>query len=388
MDTAQLSETSGEPHWYKYVGITLAMLSGIFIGCSFIFKKKGLIDTKSLHGELGDGHAYLNSRMWWSGLILMALGEVFNFVAYAFSPAILVTPLGAISVVVSAILSSIFLDEQLNYSGKIGCAQCIIGAILIVIHAPESNSSNTIPEFFGYVGSPGFIVYAVCVACVVYYLVYHVAPVEGEKNPLVYIAICSLVGSFLVLSCQGFGSSIAYTFGHWEEGNQFLEWPIYPLICFIVYTVMVQIHFLNKALNKFSTAIVTPVYYVTFTTSTLVSSAVLFKGFTVDSTQQGVTLVMGFVVIVGGVALLFEYNDSVVKGEQLQRERAESEGRPYVIAEGDDFDGDDEEEDEKAGEMAGTEYDRTGKLEQGLKKGGSGLSRREVLKSSSTAGDM
>ncbi|KAJ3379176.1 hypothetical protein HDU80_002555, partial [Chytriomyces hyalinus] len=168
MDTAKPSET-GEPHWYKAVGITLAMLSGLFIGCSFIFKKKGLIDTKSLHGELGDGHAYLNSRMWWSGLILMALGEVFNFVAYAFSPAILVTPLGAISVVVStadtayhmnthttrsAILSSIFLDEQLNYSGKIGCAQCIIGAILIVIHAPESNSSNTIPEFFGYVGSP------------------------------------------------------------------------------------------------------------------------------------------------------------------------------------------------------------------------------------------
>ncbi|KAJ3381753.1 hypothetical protein HDU80_001707 [Chytriomyces hyalinus] len=387
MDTAKPAET-GEPHWYKAVGITLAMLSGLFIGCSFIFKKKGLIDTKSLHGELGDGHAYLNSRMWWSGLILMALGEVFNFVAYAFSPAILVTPLGAISVVVSAILSSIFLDEQLNYSGKIGCAQCIIGAILIVIHAPESNSSNTIPEFFGYVGSPGFIFYAVCVGCVVYYLVYHVAPVEGEKNPLVYIAICSLVGSFLVLSCQGFGSSIAYTFGHWEEDNQFLEWPIYPLILFIIYTVMIQIHFLNKALNKFSTAIVTPVYYVTFTTSTLVSSAVLFRGFTVDSTQHGVTLVMGFVVIVGGVALLFEYNDSVVK-EQLKRERAESEGRPYVISDGDDFEGDEEEDEEgKTSEMAGAEYDRVGKLEQGLKREGSGLSRREVLKSSSTAGEM
>ncbi|KAI8611836.1 magnesium transporter [Chytriomyces sp. MP71] len=295
-----------QPHWYKAVGITLALLSGLFIGSSFILKKRGLLDTKSIHGELGDGHNYLKSPMWWSGMILMALGEVLNFVAYAFSPAILVTPLGAISVVVSAILSSIFLDENLNLSGKIGCAQCIVGAILIVIHAPESNSSDTIPEFFGYVGSPLFLTYAVLVCGSVYYLVYRVAPVHGETNVMVYISICSLVGSFLVLSCQGFGSSVAYTFGHWEDDNQFLQWPIYPLMAVIVGTVMCQIHFLNKALNKFSTAIVTPVYYVSFTTCTLVSSAVLFRGFTVTDSTHGISLVMGFLVIVGGVALLFQ----------------------------------------------------------------------------------
>jgi len=32
---------------------------------------------------------------------MMILGEIFNFVAYAFTDAILVTPLGALSVVVS-----------------------------------------------------------------------------------------------------------------------------------------------------------------------------------------------------------------------------------------------------------------------------------------------
>ncbi|ORY53913.1 DUF803-domain-containing protein [Rhizoclosmatium globosum] len=313
-----------EPTWYKYVGITLALTSGLFIGSSFIFKKRGLLDTKAKHGELGDGHAYLKSPMWWTGMILMALGEVLNFVAYAFSPAILVTPLGAISVVISAILSEIFLKERLNFTGKVGCAQCIIGAIIIVLHAPESNGSDTIPEFFGYVMAPSFIMYAVLCGAGIAYLVYIIAPLHGETNPMVYITTCSLIGSFLVLSCQGLGSSLAYTFSHWNEDNQFLQWPIYPLIAFIALTVTAQIHFLNKALNTFSTAIVTPVYYVTFTTCTLISSAVLFRGFTVNDTVEGITLIMGFLAIVAGVALLFDYNDKMAR--RLLRLQARAEG--------------------------------------------------------------
>lgn len=49
----------------------------------------------------------------------MAFGEVFNFAAYAFAPASMVTPLGAISVIVAAILSSKYLNEQLNLLAKV-----------------------------------------------------------------------------------------------------------------------------------------------------------------------------------------------------------------------------------------------------------------------------
>ncbi|KAJ3402869.1 hypothetical protein HDV05_008194, partial [Chytridiales sp. JEL 0842] len=92
---------SEDPPWYKAMGITLAVISGLFIGCSFIFKKKGLIDCKALgDADAGNSHAYLKSPMWWTGMTLMALGEVANFLAYAFAPAILVTPLGALSVVI------------------------------------------------------------------------------------------------------------------------------------------------------------------------------------------------------------------------------------------------------------------------------------------------
>lgn len=49
----------------------------------------------------------------------MGVGELANFGAYAFAPASLVTPLGALSVLVSAVLASKFLHETLNSNGKV-----------------------------------------------------------------------------------------------------------------------------------------------------------------------------------------------------------------------------------------------------------------------------
>lgn len=49
----------------------------------------------------------------------MGLGEALNFAAYSVAPAALVTPLGALSVIVTAVLSSRFLKENLNLLGKV-----------------------------------------------------------------------------------------------------------------------------------------------------------------------------------------------------------------------------------------------------------------------------
>ncbi|ORY49350.1 DUF803-domain-containing protein [Rhizoclosmatium globosum] len=216
-----------EQGWHKPVGITLALLSGAFIGSSFILKKKGLLDAQKKHGEIGSGHSYLSSPLWWIGLLLMALGEICNFGAYAFVPAILVTPLGALSVVISAILSSIFLDEQLNFSGKVGCGMCVLGATIVVLNAPETSSANTMPQFFAYVVAPGFLVYSGVLLFLILYLIYQVSPRYGSKYPIVYISICSMVGSFLVVSIQGFGSSIVYSGSNWNTDNQFRYWTMY-----------------------------------------------------------------------------------------------------------------------------------------------------------------
>lgn len=71
--------------------------------------------------------------------------------------------------------------------------------------------------------------------------------------------------------------------------------------------IVTQMYYLNKALDTFNTAIVTPVYYVMFTTCTLVVSCVLFQ-----PRQAGVAVVSelcGFAVIVAGTFLLHTTKD-------------------------------------------------------------------------------
>lgn len=63
-------------------------------------------------------------------MTMMIAGELCNFGSYAFVPAIIVTPLGALSVVICAILSSIFLKESLTFFGWIGCFLCIVSWLI------------------------------------------------------------------------------------------------------------------------------------------------------------------------------------------------------------------------------------------------------------------
>lgn len=84
------------------IGLILAISSSAFIGTSFIVKKKGLlrVSRSSSYRAGSGGYAYLYEWLWWVGLITMVIGEGANFTAYGFAPAILVTPLGALSVLV------------------------------------------------------------------------------------------------------------------------------------------------------------------------------------------------------------------------------------------------------------------------------------------------
>lgn len=85
----------------------------------------------------------------------VGVGEVCNFAAYAFAPAILVTPLGALSVLIGAVLGSYFLDEELGVLGKLGSAICLIGAVVIVLHAPPDEEIETVDQILHYALNPG-----------------------------------------------------------------------------------------------------------------------------------------------------------------------------------------------------------------------------------------
>ncbi|XP_069469129.1 magnesium transporter NIPA2-like [Ambystoma mexicanum] len=291
-----------------YIGLALAIGSSIFIGGSFILKKKGLLKLSgkgSVRAGQG-GHAYLREWLWWAGLLSMAVGEAANFAAYIFAPATLVTPLGALSVLVSAVLSSYFLNERLNIHGKIGCVLSILGSTVMVIHAPQEEEVSTLQEMAEKLKDPGFIVFAVCILVSSLLLIFVAGPRYGHSNVLVYVLICSAVGSLSVSCVKGLGIAIKELFSGQPVLKEPLGWVL--LICLVI-CISIQINYLNKALDIFNTSIVTPIYYVLFTTAVMTCSAILFKEWQHMTVDNIIGTVSGFLTIVFGVFLLHAYRD-------------------------------------------------------------------------------
>ena len=236
-------DPSARPPVYKIVGIILAVSSGLFIGVSFVLKKHGLLKAnEKYHEEAGEGYGYLKNFWWWAGMTLMILGEICNFVAYAFVDAILVTPMGALTVVVAAILSAIFLKERLSFVGKMGCVNCIIGSIVIALNAPEQSAVANIQDMKRLVIAPGFLSYAgvVIVASVVIAL--WLGPKYGKKTMMVYLTICSLIGGLSVVATQGLGAAIIAQI---NGKPQFNQWFLYVLLVFVIITLLTEIIYLN-----------------------------------------------------------------------------------------------------------------------------------------------
>lgn len=237
-------EKAERPPVYKVIGLSLAIASGVFIGSSFVLKKTGLLKANVKYKEeAGEGYGYLKNAFWWSGMSLMIVGEICNFAAYMFADAILVTPLGALSVVICTILSAIFLKERLSFVGKVGCFMCIIGSVVIALNAPEQSAVANIQDMQHFVIAPGFLSYTGVIILGCLFIALWVGPRYGKKSMLVYLSICSLIGGLSVVATQGFGAAITAQIRGPEP--QFKNWFIYVLLAFVVTTLITEIIFLN-----------------------------------------------------------------------------------------------------------------------------------------------
>ncbi|CAD5182332.1 unnamed protein product [Musa acuminata subsp. malaccensis] len=288
-------------------GFALALSSSFFIGSSFIVKKIGLKKAGMYGVRAGSGgFSYLYEPLWWLGMITMIVGEIANFAAYAFAPAILVTPLGALSIIVSAVLAHFVLDEKLHIFGVLGCVLCVVGSTSIVLHAPKEKNIESVKEVWYLATEPGFIVYSCVVVILVLVLIIRFVPRYGQTHMIIYVGICSLMGSLTVMGVKALAIALKLTF---SGMNQFVFAQTWFFTAVVVICCLLQLNYLNKALDSFNTAVISPVYYVMFTSLTIFASMIMFKDWASQNASQIVTELCGFVTILSGTFLLHKTKD-------------------------------------------------------------------------------
>ncbi|XP_075649549.1 putative magnesium transporter NIPA6 [Castanea sativa] len=193
----------------------------------------------------------------------MLVGPAITLQWLFYAPTVLVTPLGALSIIISAVLAHFLLKERLQKMGVVGCVSCIVGSVIIVIHAPQEHTPSSVQEIWILATQPAFLIYVVASLSIVLAFILHFEPRCGQTNILIYLGICSLMGSLTVVSIKAIGIAIKLTL----EGVSQIAYPrTWFFFTVVVICVITQLNYLNKALDTFDAAIVSPVYYVMFTT--------------------------------------------------------------------------------------------------------------------------
>ncbi|XLU21076.1 hypothetical protein S245_057142, partial [Arachis hypogaea] len=273
-------------------GFVLALVSSAFIGSSFIIKKKGLQRARA------------------NGPRAMIVGEIANFVAYIYAPAVLVTPLGALSIIVSAVLAHFMLKEKLQRMGMLGCLMCIVGSTVIVLHAPQEKSLTSVQEIWllavQSVVLPvylfcAFLLYTASAMAVTLFLILYCVPRYGQTGILVYIGICSVIGSLTVMSVKAIGIAIKLTL---EGVNQLVYYQTWIFLMVAISCIITQLNYLNMALDTFNTAVVSPIYYALFTSFTILASAIMFKDYFGQSISSIASELCGFITVLSGTVVL------------------------------------------------------------------------------------
>ncbi|KDQ21054.1 hypothetical protein BOTBODRAFT_183714 [Botryobasidium botryosum FD-172 SS1] len=242
---------------------------------------------------------YLKSKLWWLGFLLLNVGELGNFISYAFAPASVVAPLGTVALIANCIFAPLLLKERFHKRDLFGMFLAICGAVTVVIASKSSDVRFDMDGLIKAISQPVFIVYAginVLLAIILAFLAQR--PIANE-SVFIDIGLCAIFGGFTVLSTKGVSTLISI-----ESFEVFKLWITYPIALVLLGTGLGQIRYLNRALMKFDSKTVIPTQFVLFNLSAIIGSAVLYRDFESISYHRFIDFLYGCITTFLGVFFL------------------------------------------------------------------------------------
>ncbi|OAA55583.1 DUF803 domain protein membrane protein [Niveomyces insectorum RCEF 264] len=242
--------------------------------------------------------SYLRSPYWWLGQVLITVGEMGNFLAYGFAPASIVSPLGVVALISNCVIAPILFKEVFRVRDFGGLVIAIAGAVTVVLSAKQEETKLNPHDVWDAITTTAFEIY-VLVTCGLIALLMWASPRYGNRTILIDLGLVGLYGAYTVLATKGVSSMLSSTlFG------AFITPMTYVLIVILLGTAVMQVRYVNKALQRFDSTQVIPIQFVLFTLSVIVGSAVLYRDFERTTAEQAVKFVGGCLLTFSGVFLI------------------------------------------------------------------------------------
>ncbi len=138
---------------YQAVGIPLAIIGAIFLSLGAQFQHRGVVLIEQKHGtgstsglSMRQVQALLAQPVWFVGTLFLGLAIVFQLTSLGFAPLIVVQPLGAVALVMTAIMNSRISKIPLGKIAIRAIWMCVGGIAIFVTIAAFVAKSRPISQ--------------------------------------------------------------------------------------------------------------------------------------------------------------------------------------------------------------------------------------------------
>lgn len=153
-------------------------------------------DTAWTDTESGDSKVtstYLKSPAWWTGQVLMTVGEMGNFLAYGFAPASIVSPLGVFALISNCVIAPLFFGERFRTRDFWGVIIAVIGAVTVVLSANQEETKLDPHDVWDAIRAMEFEVYLGVTIFFILVLMW-ASPRYGHRTILIDLGLVGLFG--------------------------------------------------------------------------------------------------------------------------------------------------------------------------------------------------
>lgn len=263
---------------------------------SNVTTEAGEDDVDSQRG--GSSSSYLKSPYWWLGQILITLGETGNFLAYGFASASIVSPLGVVALVSNCLIAPLMFNERFRHRDFWGVVIATGGAITVVLSSKTEEVKLKPEDVWDSITSLAFEIYMLVTILLILVLMW-ASPRYGRRTIVIDLGLVGLFGGYTVLATKGVSSMLSSTL--WGA----FKTPVsYVLIFILLGTAIMQIRYVNRALQNFDSTQVIPTQFVLFTLSVILGSAILYRDFEKTTLEKALSFIGGCLLTFFGVFLI------------------------------------------------------------------------------------
>ena len=135
------------------LGIPIALVGAVFLALGAQFQHRGVTKVEALSGQVATSGlnthqlmALLARPSWVIGTMMLGLAVLFQLTSLGFAPIIVVQPLGAVALVITAVLNARITRVRLDRASIRAIALCIGGVGLFVTIAALTAKSGPVTE--------------------------------------------------------------------------------------------------------------------------------------------------------------------------------------------------------------------------------------------------